>query len=461
MSARNSRGAATGLSRKPDGSADMDNSIYAVIGRPVMHSLSPRMHNAAFDELGIGARYIRLASADPKSALRTLKAMGARGFNATAPYKEDMLELVDTLGAEAAQIGAVNTVCVTGGRLAGHNTDSCGVVQALRNCSVALKGESVLVIGAGGAARAAAHGLLASGARVTVANRTPAKAKAVARDLGCSGSSLAKGEMEKALASCGAIISCTSTSDSVVPRKSLRKGLAVLDANYRRETALVRDARKAGCKVIDGREWLLYQGAKAFELFTGEDAPLATMRKAVYSNPGAKWGKGISLIGFMGAGKSRVAKSLAKKLVLPAIDTDADIERESGMTINEIFRRRGEAGFRELERKRIYHLPKGKPSVVASGGGSVLDKKNVAALRDNGIKVLLWADEAVLKKRLAGNKDRPLLISRGKPMDSSGFRKLLRERTPIYFEYADIVVDADASLSKITEVIAFEASHAE
>ena len=432
-------------------------AIYAVIGRPISHSLSPQMHNAAFEKLDMSATYIRLASADSNSAVDTLKAMRAKGFNVTSPYKGDMLALADSYDSETEEIGAANTIVANGAKLVGHNTDAYGAVQALRRNSVGLKGESVLVIGAGGAARAAAYGLAGAGANITVANRTISKAKAVARDFGCASTSLAKRDIAKAISHCSVVVSCAGASDSIVPASSLRKGMVVLDANYRFETALARDARKAGCKVIDGREWLLHQGAKAFELFTGRDAPLDAMSKAVYRPFAAKREKGISLIGFMGAGKSSAAKALASKLRIPAIDTDADIEREAGMTINEIFRKSGEAGFRALEKIRIARLPGGKPSVVASGGGSVLDEKNVAAMRANGMVAMLWADEAVLRNRLSDNKDRPLLPGRGTSMDSKGFRKLMRERAPIYFDSADIVVDADASPAKIAEVIAFEA----
>ncbi|MFH0816818.1 MAG: shikimate dehydrogenase [Methanobacteriota archaeon] len=433
--------------------------IFAVAGRPVLHSLSPQMHNAAFDRLGIRAAYIRLASEISKAAVRTLKRMDARGFNVTSPYKVEMLRLVDKVDSEAGKIGAVNTVCVKNGTLTGHNTDAHGAVEALRANSVCVGGANILVMGAGGAARAAVFGLMGAGAKVTVANRTAAKAAAIAREFGCSVSP-AKSAIEKTVPSCSAIVSCSGGADVRVPIGALSKGMTVMDADYRRESALVRDARKAGCNVVDGREWLLHQGAKAFELFTGRDAPLDTMRDAIYSRETGNRGNGISLIGFMGAGKSAVGKELAKRLRLPSIDTDADIAREAGMTINEIFRKRGEAGFRKLERKRISILAGSKPSVVATGGGSILDAENVRALKDHGTVVFLWADGETLGKRLTGKDDRPLLSGRRKQDGPAGFLGLLPGRTPIYLESADIVVDSNGSTSKIAEVIAFETREA-
>ena len=244
------------------------------------------MFNAAFKALGMPARHVRLAAGDAREALQKARARGVWGLNITAPFKEDFARLCDLLDVTAETVGAVNTVVIRNGRLMGHNTDVYGVAQALRSNGVTLKGEKAVVLGAGGAAKAAVHALLSGGAKVTVANRTAQKAQGIAESMGCGHSSLRAAELREAFRNADIVVSAVSTTERIVPRNVLKGTMTILEAYYTTETALMRVARQKGCRVIDGREWLLFQGAKAFEIFTRRKAPLEVMRKAVYAGTG-------------------------------------------------------------------------------------------------------------------------------------------------------------------------------
>jgi len=428
--------------------------IFASTGKPIMHSISPQMHNAAFGELGIDAVYIRLAAASADAALRTAKQIGMSGLNVTTPYKENFVRLMDSLDESAASAGAVNTVKLEKGQATGFNTDGNGVSGALLANGVEIQGKKAVVLGAGGAAMAAVHALCSNGAKVIVANRTLQKAQALARRFGCNACSLEENELAAALDGADIVVSALSTHERVVPKGMLGKNTVVLEAMYSKDSALAADAKASGCRVLDGREWLLWQGVKAFEIFTGEKAPTEAMRKAIVCPSGTarptlpreaigrkETGKSnIALIGFMGSGKSKVAREISKIAGMERIDTDETAREMAGKSINEIFRQDGERGFREIERQAVSKLQGVHGKVIACGGGAVLDGRNAEVLKANCTVIWLWASEEETCRRLEGEKSRPLLEAK----DRKGrIGALLAERIASYAACADLVVGTD------------------
>jgi len=258
-----------------------------VIGDPVEHSLSPVLHDAGYEALGLKewkyAAQRVLPEALPAFAANLRRSDDVRGVSVTMPHKEAIMSLLDELDGPAALIGAVNMIVPDGGRLRGYNTDWLGVLEALRPvCN--LSGERVAVIGAGGAARAFVYGLVQAGAKVTIYNRTPGKAEELARRFDC-----AVGELGDAAAIREAGVVCNTTSvgmgdgpASPVPEGALRAGQVVFDAVYNPyETKLLRDAAAVGATVVHGTEMLLHQAAAQFRLFTGRAAPVEQMRAAM------------------------------------------------------------------------------------------------------------------------------------------------------------------------------------
>jgi shikimate dehydrogenase len=229
-------------------------------------------------------------------ALRGLVALGAAGANVTVPHKEAALAYLDDASEEARAIGAVNTLHVEGERLTGYNTDGVGLLDALRlDAGMQVEGARAVVIGAGGASRAAAFALAGAGAAsVVVANRNWDRAAALAADVrrafpkravdAVPLDGAAVGWLREAtlLVQATTVGSGAERGQTPVAPEALHRGLLVMDMVYEpRETVLLREARARGCRTLEGRSMLVYQGARAFELWTGRPAPTDVMRRAV------------------------------------------------------------------------------------------------------------------------------------------------------------------------------------
>ncbi|MEF8839090.1 MAG: shikimate dehydrogenase [Haloarculaceae archaeon] len=263
--------------------------VYGLIGTPVEHSLSPPMHEAAYEALGIDARYVSL-DPDPdggRAAVESAATLGFRGLNVTIPFKRDVLAAVEADDLATA-VGAVNTVDFATDPPTGYNTDVTGVQRALCHHDIFLEGTAV-VVGAGGAGRAAAFALAAEGMRVKVANRTPSKATDLAGSLAAEGWAASGHGLEalpQVLEDADILVNATSVGmdeeRSPIPAGVLHEDLTVLDAVYSPlETRLLQDAAAAGATTIDGAWMLLFQGVEAFERWTGREAPVDAMDRAL------------------------------------------------------------------------------------------------------------------------------------------------------------------------------------
>lgn len=429
--------------------------LFAVAGSPVFHSRSPVMFNGAFRALAVDGHYVRLTAGSALEVVATARAMGLDGLNITSPFKADIMEHLDGVEADAQRVGSVNTVVRKDGRLIGSNTDVAGVLGALRSAAFEPGARKAVVLGAGGAARAAAFALLSAGARVVLANRTFEKAREAARDLGCEAVPL--DGLSCALERAGLLVSAVSSPGPLVDPSLLRPGLTVLDALYGQPTALARDAAAAGCSVIDGREWLLSQAAPAFTLFTGLDAPLAHMRRALWKKRGDSR-RNIALIGFMGTGKTAVGELLARRGGLAFIDVDRRIEERTGASVAEIFDRSGEGAFRRMEQEEIDGLRLVTLHVASCGGGAVLSRANVRVLRNTCLSIWLWADRETILERTGRADTRPLL---GGPDAGARVDALLRERLPLYAATSDLVINTEGKdADEIAQRIWDEVRHA-
>jgi shikimate dehydrogenase len=264
-------------------------AICLIIGDPVAHSLSPRMHNAAYDALGLD--FVMAASqvreAELPSAIRGVRALSIRGLSVTMPHKISLCSLLDEIDPVATAIGAVNTVVNTGGSLRGYNTDWIGIVRPLEQ-RLKLANKRIAILGAGGAAQAAAYACSKAGSHVTIFNRTAPKAQELAAVYNASYGELAKSLDVKSF---DVIINTTPLGMGVLEGQSpleshqLSSHQIVFETIYTpRETTLVGHARSAGCTVIAGHEMFLEQGAAQFELHTGRAAPRSAM-KALIDRP--------------------------------------------------------------------------------------------------------------------------------------------------------------------------------
>lgn len=266
-----------------------------LIGYPVGHSLSPVMHNAAFQRLGLGYEYQPMA-VEPgrlKEFIEgSLRSPSVRGANVTIPHKVEAVRLMDRLDETAEAIGAVNTVVNDHGTLTGYNTDGQGAVRALEEAYGDLRWRKVVLLGAGGAARAVSHSLVGLVGDLTILNRDEGRAAELKESLrrpgGASVKSGGLGELASTIGSADILINATSvgmkpgTEATPVDPKLLHPGLLVFDLVYNPpQTRLLADAKVAGAKTLSGVEMLVYQGAEAFRLWTGVEPPEALMLSVV------------------------------------------------------------------------------------------------------------------------------------------------------------------------------------
>ncbi len=281
------------------GSIDGTTRVVAVIGDPIDHSLSPPMHNAAFQELGLNWVYVAChvkADAVP-AAVEAVRALGLGGMNVTVPHKQAVMLCMDELTPAAEAVGAVNTVINRAGRLVGDNTDVVGILRAVEDgAGLASWPGHVVVLGAGGAARGVVYAMTDTPGvhRVTVLNRTAEKAEALAEEFTGEtevvGLQLTESHACEALARAGLLINVTSLGRGELAGLSpigdmwgcLHEDLVCVDSNYSPpRTKLMKQVEGAGGRAHNGVDMLVYQGARSFELWTGRQAPVAAMRRGL------------------------------------------------------------------------------------------------------------------------------------------------------------------------------------
>ncbi|MFO7607455.1 MAG: shikimate dehydrogenase [Desulfurivibrionaceae bacterium] len=261
--------------------SDGSTEVYGIMGWPVAHSLSPAIQNRAFRELGLNKVYVPFPAEDVEAALDGFRALNIRGVSVTIPHKQAVIPFLDSIDPVAARIGAVNTLVIKDGRIDGSNTDWQGANRALAEV-VELAGTKVVLLGAGGSARALGFGLLEAGAEVVIASRTPVSGLALAADLDCTWMPLAEvaGLQADVLVNATSVGMAPAPENTPVPAEILAGYRVVMDIVYSPlETRLLREAAGAGCRVVNGLAMLLYQGAAQFELWTGRPPPIEAMRQ--------------------------------------------------------------------------------------------------------------------------------------------------------------------------------------
>jgi len=269
--------------------------IFGVLGYPAKHSLSPKMHNAAFKALKINARY-RIFEVEPsklKNFFATLRARGIEGLNVTIPYKQTVLSYIKRTTPEARMIGAVNTIKVSGGKLLGYNTHGEGFLKHLKaDLAFDPRGKKIAVLGAGGASRAVCVYLCKAGARrIAIYNRDRSKTINLMHVLNmngiCTDLIAASSVSDLRIEDADLLVNATSVgmkegASSLVESRHLHPGLIVYDLVYsRKRTALLEDAAAKGCRTANGLGMLLYQGMLSFKIWTGRTPPKKAMEKAL------------------------------------------------------------------------------------------------------------------------------------------------------------------------------------
>ncbi len=403
---------------------------YGCIGERLTHSFSREIHNR------IASYPYELCELTPSALDGFLRRREFRAINVTIPYKQAVLPYLDEISEQAEKIGAVNTIVNRAGKLSGYNTDFFGLSALLARIGIRPAGAKTLVLGTGGTSKTACAVLESLGASEIIrVSRT-----------GREGS-LTYDEALKNHRDASYLINTTPCgmfpAEDAQPVRlcefPVLRGVADVIYNPLR-TPLVSEALKAGIPAEGGLYMLVSQAVAASALFTGTEFPqnlTETVFRTIFAEK-----ENIVLTGMPGCGKTTVGKLLAAKLSRPFLDLDERIEAAAGMPVTEIFRLRGESGFRELEEKVIGEQAAPLTGwVIATGGGAVLRDINVARLKRNGRIFLI--DRA--PDTLVPTPDRPLALSR------EAIRKRYEERYERYFGTCDTVVHAGGSPEETAE----------
>lgn len=450
---------------------DGKTRLIGLIGNPVEHTLSPVIHNGLSEKADISSVYVpfKVEKEGLAEAVKGAYELNILGLNVTVPYKNQVMESLAGIDEAARQIGAVNTL-VRDEELhgyIGYNTDMMGLKRQIKEDGIELTGQTVVILGAGGAAKAVLYMCLKERPeKIYLLNRTREKAESVAGDMNHAFSCetvvpMALTEYEKISEDNLVVFQATSiglapNEDQVVLNDPVfyRKVRIGVDLIYNpADTKFMRLVTKYGGKAYNALKMLLYQGVAAYELWhgikvsrnTAEDIYLELKRK-VYPKDN------IVLTGFMGSGKTTVGRELAKRLGMDFLDTDVYIENRTGKSIPAIFAEEGEEAFRKLETETLMYLRNTVSNTVFStGGGMPLREENARLLKEIGTVYYLAAAPSVIYDRVKDNTDRPLLQG---PEPYQRICQLMRQRKSLYERASDVVIDTNFNdLEEIMETI--------
>ncbi|NIN52793.1 MAG: shikimate dehydrogenase [Nitrososphaeria archaeon] len=283
---------------------DGETKLCCLIGKPVHHSISPQIHNEAYQHLGLNYVYVAFEVEEGKldAAVAGLRALGASGLNVTIPHKTSVIRLLNEVDSEASKIGAVNTVIHRDGQLTGYNTDVDGVEFAFTGSGVSTREKRVAVVGAGGAARAVIASMARSGCvEISCLNRTQERAQRLAKEarkkwnVDVSVAPLNVANLKRYIGEAEIVVNATSlgmhpkVDETPIPKRFITENHTVFDVVYTPiETRFLAEAKERGAKTIGGLDMLVGQALRAFELFTGSKAPQNVMRNAAFSALGVK-----------------------------------------------------------------------------------------------------------------------------------------------------------------------------
>ncbi len=402
--------------------------LFAVTGNPILFSKSPEIFNFFFQKNNIDAKYFRLSANSTQEVISLFNELGLEGMNVTAPFKTDIIPFLDEIDEISKQIGAVNTVIRKDGKLLGFNTDYYGVVNTLKEVT----NKNVVILGAGGAAKAVAYSLKEKVTRITIINRTLENAKKLAEqfDVEYCNTENIQATIEKA----DIIVNTLPPGIKVIEDDYFHSKQIIFDAIYH-NSAYQRIAEEKQIQFYSGEDWLINQAIVAMEHFVAIRPKFEDIEFSK-SKPKDK----IIFTGFMGSGKSWIGREVSKKLESMFFSTDDIISTKEGTNINEIFSKYGEPYFRKNEQEALKMLASmsGK-AIVSSGGGLVLDAANRALLEENYTVIWLYANVDNIMER-TDPKDRPLLKDN---FNKEFVSKLMTERKAFYAKSADILINTN------------------
>lgn len=427
-----------------------ERPLFGVGGNPVLHSRSPELFNILAGEKK-NFDYVRVNAESAEELISIFKTLDFSGMNITAPFKSDLIRFLDNIDEHAKNTGAVNLIKKEGSRIKGYNTDCLGVIDSLKYNRIDVSKKKALVIGAGGAARAAVYGLKSGGAKVSIVNRGREKGESAALDLGVD--LIDKNTLEIFLKDTEIVINTIGGKTEILDPVWIKTGGILFSADYKKRTV---NTVPQHYSVFDGFDWLFFQGIPSFEILTGQKT------KGLYRDYNKikrkiseerKKNSKIYLTGFMGSGKSSVGKILAKKIGFRFYDIDREIELREKLSIKEIFAKKGELYFRKIEKKSLENISEENNIVCSTGGGIIINRGNREIIKKDSVVIWIYADLKGVAERV-DMSSRPLW-NRKEYGETEG---LFLNRKNYYSETADIIMLNNKSAGRCAENIFNEIS---
>ena len=404
---------------------------YGCIGEKLGHSFSKEIHNA------LATYNYELKELEKTEVDAFMKSHDFKAINVTIPYKQTVIPYLDLISDEAKAIGAVNTVVNKNGKLYGFNTDYFGMKSLIERTGIEINKKKVAILGGGGTSKTAEAVSKALGAEVIYKTSRNSKAGFITYD-----------ELYNISDTIDVIINTTPVGmypdiyTSAVEVERFKNLSGVVDAVYNPlRSKLVSDALENNVKAVGGLYMLVAQAAAAVEKFIDTKITTENIEK-VFKNLFNKK-ENIVLIGMPSSGKSTVGNMLAEKLGRAFFDSDKLVESTQNMTIPDIFKAEGEAYFRNCETETVFELSKNNSSVIATGGGVVLNKKNIELLKENG--KVFFLDRPL--EMLLTTDDRPLSSNK------ADLEKRYNERYDLYRISADVVIDGSGTVDEVVNQI--------
>ncbi len=404
---------------------------YGCIGEKLGHSFSKEIHNA------LATYNYELKELEKTEVDAFMKSHDFKAINVTIPYKQTVIPYLDFISDEAKAIGAVNTVVNKNGKLYGFNTDFFGMKSLIERTGIEINKKKVAILGGGGTSKTAEAVSKALGAEVIYKISRNSKAGFITYD-----------ELYNISDTIDVIINTTPVGmypdiyTSAVEVERFKNLSGVVDAVYNPlRSKLVSDALENNIKAVGGLYMLVAQAAAAVEKFIDTKITTENIEK-VFKNLFNKK-ENIVLIGMPSSGKSTVGNMLAEKLGRAFFDSDKLVESTQNMTIPDIFKAEGEAYFRNCETEAVFELSKNNSSVIATGGGVVLNKKNIELLKENG--KVFFLDRPL--EMLLTTDDRPLSSNK------ADLEKRYNERYDLYRTSADVVIDGSGTVDEVVNQI--------
>ena len=397
---------------------------YGLIGEHLTHSFSKEIHEK------IAGYTYDLHSIAPDELASFLQSRAFRAVNVTIPYKEKVIPFLDEISPAAREMGAVNVVVVRSGKLCGYNTDYEGFIAMTRHAGISFGGRAVLILGAGGAAKAVQAAARHLGARTVVcATRHPRSADQMPLN------DLRDTERFEIIVNATPIGMYPQNDGRIADFGAFSRLEGVLDCVYNPlRTILVQDALERGIPAEGGLYMLVSQAFKAIEIFTDTSLDPAAESRLYADLLMEK--TNVVLTGMPSCGKTTVGKQIAEMLHKTFVDTDEEIRSKTGMDIPSFFEQYGEPAFRKVESDVLQEVAKRQNCVVATGGGAVLNPENVARLKQNGR--IYFLDRPL--ELLTPTSDRPL------SSDRTALTRRFAERYPIYVRTADAIIRHDGRM---------------